>query len=70
MSFKLGDGESPLTYSPLLRADGPELWGNMRGFMGAWSLEEEVEKYKALAGKEGEGSGESQSQSQGFLVAA
>ena len=70
LSFKLGDGESPLTYSPLVRADGPELWGDMRGFMGTWSLEEEVEKYKALGGKEGEGSDESQSKSQGVLVAA
>ena len=64
LSFKLGDGgESPLTYSPLVRGEGRELWGDMKGFMGTWTLEEEVEKYKAL-GKGGEASAESQSQSQ------
>jgi hypothetical protein len=72
VSFKLGEEESPLTYSPLVGGRGvEELWGDVRGFIGTWSLEEEVEKYKAMAaGKEGEavGSGESQSQSQGCLV--
>jgi hypothetical protein len=62
--FKLTE-DSPLTYSP---ADRPVtedvLWGDIKGFLGTWNLDEEVTKHKqdvASTGKDG-------SQSQECLV--
>jgi hypothetical protein len=67
-SFRLSE-ESPLTYSPGRGDSKVEelLWGEVKSFLGTWSLDEEVEKAKGVGDGTGgesvaEKSGESQSQ--------
>lgn len=66
-SFRLSE-ESPLTYTPG-RGDSrveEKIWAEVKGFLGTWSLDEEVDKVKGIGdGVESvtkEISGESQSQ--------
>lgn len=63
ISFKLSSAqESPLTYSPY-RGDpsGEEtLWTEVKAFLGAWNLDEEVAKYEVE--KESQGKGDKGSQ--------
>ena len=46
MSFRFEMLESPLTYSPLVGKGEEVLWGEVRGLLGGWNLDEEVGKYK------------------------
>ena len=59
LSFKLtcAEGDSPLTYSPGQKDATIEdvLWGDIKGFLGVWDLDDEVRKYRDVddsAGKE------------------
>jgi hypothetical protein len=88
LSFRLGVSvsteESPLTYSPLqglgkYGAAGAEdmLWGEVKGFLATWSLDEDVAKYSSKVGdvkeketEKRETEGSSTSQNQGVSVGA
>lgn len=59
MSFKLAD--SPLTYSPMME---DALLGEFK-FLGAWSLEDELEKMKKKDNPAQEGQEDSGRESQG-----
>jgi hypothetical protein len=62
ISFKISSiQESPLTYSPGQIGIEEVLWGDIKGFLGTWSLDEEVSNYKTV--EQGTGNLESQIQS-------
>jgi len=76
VSFKLSSSHgSPLTYSPGDPGVEELLWGEVKGFLGTWNLDEEVLKYKnvvnsneeTVIGKDDE---KSANQSQECLVGA
>ena len=51
-----------MTYSPIAGKPLTEdvLWGDIKGFLGAWNLDQEVSKYQQEVGSRGKDEGQSQ----------